>query len=189
MIAAEQPTNPSWLARADNSGVPLLIARLIIGSLFIFMGAKKIGDPFTFLKLMRQYDMLLDAHVAMNFIAVVLPWVEVVCGVALIAGVLIRGAALTAIGMLLTFTPLIYSRGMALFHEGAAASICGVKFDCGCGSGEVYLCAKLMENTGLILLSIYALFSQSRRFCLSGNVSQYRHRDGQGAAQPQYRDR
>jgi hypothetical protein len=34
-------------------------------------------------------------------------------------------------------------------------AFCLVKFDCGCGSGEVFICRKLTENTLLILLSAW----------------------------------
>ena len=41
-----------------------------------------------------------------------------------------------------------------------------VKFDCGCGGGEVYTWKKAIENTAWFLLSLVALFSCSRRFSL-----------------------
>jgi hypothetical protein len=47
---------------------------------------------------------------------------------------------------------------------------CSIKFDCGCGSGEQYICRKLPENLGLILLSLFALFSKTDRFCLWRNL-------------------
>ena len=46
-------------------------------------------------------------------------------------------------------------------------SFCSVNFDCGCGTGVVFVCDKLAENCGLLLLSVVAIVSRSRRFCLS----------------------
>jgi len=164
-----RPDRPgsSLLARLDRTGVPLLLARLVLGALFIVMGARKIGDPFTFLKLLRQYEAL-PAGGWMNSVAVILPWVETICGAALILGVAVRGAGLLSAGMLAAFTPLIFSRGLELFRQAhGALTFCAVKFDCGCGAGEVFLCNKLAENTGLFLLALVVILSRSRRFCLS----------------------
>ncbi|MHC4090953.1 MAG: DoxX family protein [Planctomycetota bacterium] len=152
--------------------MPLLVARLVVGLLFLYMGTKKIADPFEFLKLMRQYKML-PAGYAMNLIAVVVPWVEAVCGAALLAGVALRGAGLISAGMLAVFTPLILIRGIELRSSVFSdLTFCQVSFDCGCGAGVVLLCNKLAENAGLLLLALVAVLSRSRRFCLSGALLQ-----------------
>jgi hypothetical protein len=41
-----------------------------------------------------------------------------------------------------------------------------VKFDCGCGAGEVYICHKLAENAALLLLAAWMLTGPGRRLCL-----------------------
>jgi hypothetical protein len=43
---------------------------------------------------------------------------------------------------------------------------CAVKFDCGCGAGEVFICAKLVENAVLLLLSAWLLAGGGRQLCL-----------------------
>ncbi len=158
----------SRLGRIDRTGLPLLAARLFIGVLFIWMAWEKIKDPVNFLKLMRQYRMMDEQawHVVMNLTAVVLPWLELLCGVVLITGVAIRAAGLVSAGMLVVFTPLILRRGLELYDQGAASTFCGIKFDCGCGAGEVFVCAKLLENGALLLAALLVVFSRSRRFCL-----------------------
>ena len=50
--------NQSILRTAGRSGIPFLIARLALGAYFIYMGVSKVQEPFTFLKLIRQYEML-----------------------------------------------------------------------------------------------------------------------------------
>ncbi len=164
------PHRKTWLGRADQTGIPLALARLLMGVLFVWMGSAKIQDPINFLKLMRQYHILDEqsGYWAMNLIAVVLPWMEVVCGAVLLAGVAVRAAGLVSAGMLLVFTPMILTRGLELFHQGAAANFCDVKFDCGCGAGEVFVCSKLLENSALLLAAVIAILSRSQRFCLSG---------------------
>ena len=41
-----------------------------------------------------------------------------------------------------------------------------MKFDCGCGTGEVFICHKLVENTVLLLLSAWLLTGAGRQLCL-----------------------
>lgn len=50
----------------------------------------------------------------------------------------------------------------------AAAGIpfCAVKFDCGCGAGEVFICNKLVENSVLLLLSAWLLGGRGRQLCV-----------------------
>ena len=160
---------PSLLGRLDQTGVPLLLTRLVLGGMLVWLGTAKIADdPVTFLKLMRQYRVLDEQqhYYSMNLVAVVLPWIETVCGVALLLGVAVRGAGTLSASMLALFTPMILTRGLELYQAGSV-SFCGVNFDCGCGAGVVFLCNKLLENCGLFLLSMVAIVSRSRKFCLS----------------------
>jgi hypothetical protein len=92
-----------------------------------------------------------------------LPWFEVVCGALLLAGIAVRGSALILIGLLVPFTWMVLHRALAL---GAAIPFCAIKFDCGCGLGEVPICRKLVENVVLILLSGWLLAGSGRKFCL-----------------------
>ena len=162
---------PSIICRADDSGVPLLLIRLFLGGLFIYMGISKIADPVMFLKQVRLYDMLPESPpYFLNGTAVFLPWLEVVCGVALILGVGIRGSALSIAGMLAVFTPAIFLRAMAI-HNTEGTPFFQIAFDCGCGGGEVIIWKKLLANLGLGLLAILAVASRSRRFTLAGRLS------------------
>lgn len=160
MNSAEQ----SILRRLDASGVPLLLARLVLGGLFIWMGLAKISDPVAFLKVMRQYD-IVSAPLILNSTAIALPWIEVVSGLAMILGLFTRGAAATMAIMLAVFTPAILVRTFAIIGE-TGASFFDVQFDCGCGGGEVVIWKKTLENIGLFLLCLLALCSCSRRFSL-----------------------
>ena len=46
--------SPGLLRRMDRTGVPLLLARLVLGGMFIYMGVDKIQNQVLFLKLIRQ---------------------------------------------------------------------------------------------------------------------------------------
>ncbi len=136
------------------------VARLILGGLYLYMGASKALDPVAFLKLLRQYDVLAGPP-GLNAVAAMLPWFELVCGGLLVAGIWVRGTALWSLGMLVPFTALVWQRALVLQAAGALP-FCAVKFDCGCGAGEVGICSKLLENGVLILLSLWLLAVRRR---------------------------
>lgn len=173
----------STLKRLGASGVPLLIARLIVGGLFIYMGIMKVAEPVAFLKLIKLYEILpLQPPIFINATAITLPWIEIVCGVALVTGVFRRGAAVIITVMLLVFTPAILIRAIDLYAGGTGEfpTFCDVAFDCGCGGGAINSCRKLAENSGLLVLAVFAIFSSSRRFCLAKPQAQDPVPVGQG---------
>jgi uncharacterized membrane protein YphA (DoxX/SURF4 family) len=151
--------------------VVAVLARWLLGAVFIYMGLSKAlhivanveditGGPVAFLKLVRQYDMVRNP-VLLNSIAAMLPWFEVFCGLLLLTGVAVRGAALMLLVMLVPFTLVILKHGLDLAAANAVP-FCAIKFDCGCGNGEVVTCHKLAENCGLMFLSAWLLGGRGR---------------------------
>ncbi len=141
----------------------LAVARWVLGVIFLLMGLSKALEPVEFLKLVREYG-IIEHALTLNLIAVTLPWVEVVCGGLLLAGVAVRGTALLLFALLAAFSALIVDRALGV--QGASGlGFCAIGFDCGCGSGEVLVCRKILENAGLVALCASQLFSGSRRFC------------------------
>jgi uncharacterized membrane protein YphA (DoxX/SURF4 family) len=142
-----------------------VLARWWLGCVFIYMGLNKaLPHPEYFLKLVRQYDMVTSPWL-LNSIGAALPWFEVFCGLLLLFGVAVRGSALMLVAMLVPFTIVVLKRAMAI----AAVSgipFCAVKFDCGCGAGEILICHKLVENTVLLLLSAWLLAGRGWPLCL-----------------------
>lgn len=141
-----------------------LVARWALGLVFIYMGLSKAMAPEQFLKLLRQYD-LFSQPFLLNSIAATLPWFEVFCGLLLLAGVAVRGTALVLILMLVPFSAVVLRRALAI----AAAehqSFWTVRFDCGCGAGEVLIWLKLLENTLQCLVAIALLCGYGRRLAL-----------------------
>jgi uncharacterized membrane protein YphA (DoxX/SURF4 family) len=160
----------SALARWDASGIPLVIARRAGGAAFVVRGALMVNDPVAFLKLVRTYDMVpAEPTWMLNGIAATLPWLEIWCGVLLLAGLWIRGAATVLLVMLAVFTVALTRRALAI-QDTDQLAFCAIAFDCGCGTGEVNICRKLTENAGLVLASCVALVSRSRRWCLSSRI-------------------
>ncbi len=145
-----------------------LAARCILGAVFVYMGFTKALHPVDFLKLLRQYEMI-ESHVLLNLIAAALPWFEVVCGVLLLSGVAVRGSAFMSLAMLVPFTLIVLNRALGI-HDAKAIPFCAIRFDCGCGAGEVVICHKLIENSLLILLSALLVFVPVNRWCLRSEL-------------------
>jgi uncharacterized membrane protein YphA (DoxX/SURF4 family) len=148
-----------------------VLARWWLGCVFIYMGLHKaVPHPEYFLKLVRQYDMVTSPFL-LNCIGAALPWFEVYCGALLLAGVAVRGSALNLVAMLVPFTLIVLKRALAIAAT-SGMPFCAVKFDCGCGAGEVFICHKLVENTVLLLLSAWLLTGRGRQLCLRFNLFQ-----------------
>jgi uncharacterized membrane protein YphA (DoxX/SURF4 family) len=138
-----------------------VLARWVLGLLFIYMGWKKAMRPDQFLTLVQQYQ-LVSSPILLNSIAAALPWFETFCGLLLLAGIAVRGTALVLILMLAPFTVVIVKHGL-LLAAAKGTSLCLIKFDCGCGMGEVFVCNKLVENCALMLLAAWLLTGAGRK--------------------------
>jgi uncharacterized membrane protein YphA (DoxX/SURF4 family) len=141
--------------------VSAILARWILAVVFIYMGATKLLAPHKFLELIQQYH-LANTPFLLNSIAATLPWFEIFCGLLLLSGVGVRGTALVLVAMLVPFTLAVANRALQIASAKQLA-FCAVKFDCGCGSGEVLICHKLVENSILILLACWLLLGHGRQ--------------------------
>jgi len=95
--------------------------RLLLGTVFLLASIDKIRHPRGFAEIVYNYQILPDLWV--NLTAILLPWVELVLGVFLIAGLWAPGAVLLSNLMLLTFFCLM------VFNLAR-----GLNVDCGCFS-------------------------------------------------------
>jgi uncharacterized membrane protein YphA (DoxX/SURF4 family) len=182
-----------------KGGVFFVIARLLVGVVFIWMGITKTGlvtsflhntrlmetsavqyvvqneiidlsNPVDFLKLIREYHIIPESMpMVLNLVAAVLPWLEVLCGIFLVLGVGIRGTSLLIVILMTAFTVMVTSRALHIYNIQDIA-FCDIKFDCGCGAGVVYICYKIPENLFLLAVSLGLLFSRSRRLCLKRDL-------------------
>jgi uncharacterized membrane protein YphA (DoxX/SURF4 family) len=142
-----------------------VVGRWWLGAVFIYMGLNKaLPHPEYFLKLVREYHIVSNPFL-LNSIAAALPWFEVYCGLLLLLGVAVRGSGLVIASMLVPFTLMVVRRALDI-AAAQAIPFCAVKFDCGCGAGEVVICHKVMENAVLLLLAAWMLTGRGRALCL-----------------------
>jgi uncharacterized membrane protein YphA (DoxX/SURF4 family) len=79
-----------------------LAARVLIGLVFIGAALSKLADPPGFAKTIWAYELL--PSWSLNPLALLLPWLELLCGLALCLGFWLRSAVLWAGTLLLAFT-------------------------------------------------------------------------------------
>ncbi len=156
------------------------MAQARLGAVFIYMGLTKALHPELFLKLVRQYQMVHNP-LLLNAIAAGLPWFEVFCGLLLATGVAVRGAALMLVLMLIPFTAVVLHRALAIAGAQHLA-LCAVKFDCGCGNGEVFICTKVLENCGLLVLACWLLLGNAQALCARFSLFAAQDRNLSGTA-------
>lgn len=107
------------LAEALRSPWLTVRVQIALGAIFVAAAIPKIADPPAFAHMIYNYRMLPGA--AVNALALLLPWVELLAGLALILGVWRREAAIAAGILLLVFIAAI---AFNLFR--------GHAVDCGC---------------------------------------------------------
>ncbi len=98
-----------------------LAARWILGLTFIYASIYKILAPADFAKIVYGYDLF--PHVSINLIAIIIPFLQLIAGLALIGGIYPRSAAIIINIMLLAFMAAL-----------TINIIRGHEFDCGCFS-------------------------------------------------------
>jgi uncharacterized membrane protein YphA (DoxX/SURF4 family) len=125
----------------------LLIFRIILGFIFIYAGIEKIIDPEGFARSISNYKLL--PFPAVNFFAVILPWIELIAGLLLVLGIAVKENSFIITSLLGIFIIAII---ISLFR--------GLNIDCGCfgtdGGSKIGI-QKLIENvlltiSGLILI-------------------------------------
>ncbi len=87
--------------RQNLLAVLVLLARLVVGAIFLYASFDKIAHPDQFAQAIYNYRLVPLS--LLHPMALLLPWLEAVTGVALILGVARRGAALFASMMSLAF--------------------------------------------------------------------------------------
>ena len=125
----------------------LLVARLVLGAVFLTASVNKIADPVSFARAVAGYRLVPGELV--NFFAVTLPWVEAVCGVLLLSGQWVRSAALVVTSLVLMF---ILAVGISMGR--------GLDIACGCfspGSGRQIGWRLLVEDGFYLVLSAFLL--------------------------------
>jgi uncharacterized membrane protein YphA (DoxX/SURF4 family) len=156
-----------------------LLLRWVLGAHFIYLGLLKAVHPEQFLNLVHQYHLVAN-HWLLNSIAAALPWFEVFCGLLLLAGIAVRGAALVLLAMLVPFTLVVLERALGIAAT-QGIPFTRVKFDCGCGGGEVVIWQKMVQNSLQTILAGWLLAGRGRQ--LSARFSLFQKRKHEGTMQ------
>jgi uncharacterized membrane protein YphA (DoxX/SURF4 family) len=130
----------------------LVLFRLVLGGLFVYAGIVKAIAPLDFAQSIRNYDLVGQS---LSFIAaIILPWLEILAGLALAAGVWKRASALIISGLLVFFILLTL-----------VTILRGLDVDCGCfgaierkaGFGVV------LEDAAMLAMALAILFAPGKR--------------------------
>ena len=137
-----------------------LLARVVTGAVWVVAGVLKFQDPASSVRAVRAYDLLPEGIVPV--VGHLLPAVEVVIGVALLLGVLTRGAALVSAILLVAFIVGISS-----------AWARGLHIECGCfgGGGTTTAATRgyaldIARDIGLAALSVWLVVRPLSRLAL-----------------------
>lgn len=155
------PLNNFFNNFLSNSWIELA-ARWLLGVTFIYASYSKILAPAVFAKIIYGYDLF--PGVLINLIAIIIPFVELVAGLALIIGFYPRSTALVIDAMLLVF---IISLSINIIR--------GHEFDCGCfaintGNQSTFSGPLLIRDLIYFALGIYVFFYKNpRRLCMGVN--------------------
>jgi uncharacterized membrane protein YphA (DoxX/SURF4 family) len=140
-----------------------LIARVAVGAFFVYASLDKIIHPAAFAKIVHNYRMLPGDLV--NVFALILPWLELVCGMALIMGTRTSGAAAILAGLTAVFIVAVSS-----------AMARGIKIDCGCfstsGGARKVGTPLLIEDAVLLLLILFVWIKGAGRWALDRHRGQ-----------------
>ena len=123
-----------------------LTFRLILGVIFIYASLDKIQQPADFARVIQNYDML--PVILTNLVAIILPWLELYCGLFLIIGLFLRASAGTIAALMFLFIIVM-----------SAALIRGLEIDCGCYGMESQISpGRILEDVGLLVMALYVIF-------------------------------
>ncbi len=120
-----------------------IAVRIALGAVFLYSCAEKIADPRAFATIVTNYQLLPPVLVAVT--AVVFPWVEALCGLALVFGRFEKGAALLVSLMMVFFTVILLYNGYR-----------GLNIACGCFSLATETPSDVAVNTLRNLLILAA---------------------------------
>jgi uncharacterized membrane protein YphA (DoxX/SURF4 family) len=141
---------------------PWLTVRVQIGlgAIFVVAALPKIADPPSFAHMIYNYRLLPGGLI--NISAIVMPWVELLCGLALILGVWTKAARTIIAAMLVTF---IVAITINLLRDNA--------IDCGCfdtsAANKTHeerirdMWVVILRDTGMLLMVAQLWWAERRR--------------------------
>ncbi len=137
--------------------------RWFLGAMFVYASLHKIVEPAYFAKIIYGY--YLFPAISINLIAIILPYVELFSGLALVLGIYPRSATILLNILLFTF---IIALGINVVR--------GHEFDCGCfsfGKSGHTSSAKQLLVRDIIYFSmgLYVFFyNKDRKWCIKHKI-------------------
>jgi len=108
--------------------------RIGLGAIFLFSSIAKIANPSAFAAIVTNYQLIDQPLVTLT--AVILPWIEALCGLALVVGRCEKGAALLVSSMMVAFIGI-----------GFVNAYRGLDIACGCFSLSAKEPSSVVLNT------------------------------------------
>jgi uncharacterized membrane protein YphA (DoxX/SURF4 family) len=139
-----------------------LVSRILLGLVFIVASVDKIAMPEMFAASIQAYQIV--PFPLINIFALILPWVELICGVFIIGGIFVRSSSVLVSCLLVVFILGISS-----------AMVQNLSIDCGCfGPSHATPIGwqKIFEDIGLLLLSIQLYYFPRSVFALTNLLGQ-----------------
>ena len=140
--------------------------RVLLGGVLVVAGALKVPDPAAAMRAVRAYRLLPEGLVGP--VAFGLPVLEIAIGLALLAGVFVRTAAIAAAVLLVVF---IVAVGSAWAR--------GLQIDCGCFGGGGQVAAgrtaypgEVARDVGLLVLALALARWPASRLAVGGHVEE-----------------
>jgi len=96
-----------------------LVFRFVLGFLFMTAGLAKIADPISFFSTLMGFRLFPDLFLPL--LTVTLPWLELILGLMLLTGLMIRPGSLLLLMLNIAFSIIILT-----------VVIRGIEIDCGC---------------------------------------------------------
>ena len=125
---------------------------MLVGAVFIYAGILKVRDPLGFASDISNYQVI-PWSVGIRF-AFYLPWLELLCGCALVFHRLFAGAVAITISLMFVF-----------LGATARARMHGIDVSCGCfgsAGSNLTLVWHLLLDAALLLALIYLWFTRER---------------------------
>ena len=137
MSGAMRSLSRPWVVRA---------AQLLIGGIFIVASLAKLGDLHSFAEQVHNFRLLPLA--LQNLVAICLPWIELLAGLALLSGFHARSGGLVVAVLMVGFTAAVL-----------IAMARGLDIECGCfgtADGTRVGLVKVLQNLGMLALGLMA---------------------------------
>jgi putative oxidoreductase len=135
----------------------LLTIRIVLGFVFVFAAISKATEPDAFAIAISNYKLL--PLFSINFLAIILPWIELSTGILLVFGISVKeNSAILSVLLLIFIIAIAISLGR------------GLNIDCGCfgtvGGTKVGI-QKILENIGLLILGLILVKFDTTTFSLA----------------------